>query len=191
MNSPQQKAPFVVFGPSKSGTTWLQKLLDTHPDVRCHFQLPMFRMLDVKQLFAQGHLVLNLNKNPFGGVFKDEQAGRDYFARQDFFTHIQLESGKKAEALKTQNKSSAQTIDQWRDNTIKATFNTLLYDTSEKKIFGNKAYTNLETFFRLYPEGKIINIVRDGRDVCVSRRFHTLRMTRTMPDLSTAATSAP
>ncbi len=168
--------PFVVFGPSKSGTTWLQKLLDSHPDVRCHFQLPMFGLDKNKSLFAKGNGVLNLNKSPFKGVFKTELEGQEYFARLTYFSQIQKDLQGLSAKLKAEKATDVDTIDFWHHNGLKAIFETLLYDNDQKKIFGNKAYTNLETFFRLYPAGKIINIIRDGRDVCVSRRFHTLRM---------------
>ncbi|MCB0640852.1 MAG: sulfotransferase, partial [Phaeodactylibacter sp.] len=34
--------PFVVFGAAKSGTTWLQRVINAHPDCHCHFQVPIF-----------------------------------------------------------------------------------------------------------------------------------------------------
>lgn len=169
--------PFIVFGPSKSGTTWLQKLLDSHPDVRCHFQLPIFS-LDIhhKWLFAKTKVTLNLNKSPFKGVFKDKGGAQAYFARQTYFHKIQFELRRVAEELKAKNSTAPEIIDDWYHEGLKALFETLLYDTDQKKIFGNKAYTDLELFFKVYPTGKVINIIRDGRDVCVSKRFHTFRM---------------
>ena len=35
------KVFFVVTGASKSGTTWLQKLIHSHPNAYCEFQYPI------------------------------------------------------------------------------------------------------------------------------------------------------
>lgn len=173
----KKAAPFIVFGPSKSGTTWLQKLLNSHPEIRCHFQLSLLPITVKHGLYADSKGVLNLNKSPFKGVFKDEETERNYFNRQEYLLALQEEIEQNTNRLKMGKSANEQAyLDQLRYDTLKGIFETFLYDDSNKKIFGNKAYTDLELLFNIYPDAKVVNIIRDGRDVCVSKRFHTLRM---------------
>jgi len=169
--------PFVVFGPSKSGTTWLQKLLDTHPDIRCHFQLSLLPITEKHGLYAKSKGVLNVNKSPFKGVFSDHEVENNYFNRQTYLLELQEEIEQNTNRLKIGRSAAEQAyIDELRHETLRGIFESFLYDDYSKKIFGNKAYTDLELLFNIYPDAKVVNIIRDGRDVCVSKRFHTLRM---------------
>jgi hypothetical protein len=74
---------------------------------------------------------------------------------------------------------SSETEDGLKDiyrRTIGGAIEAAIKDLPGKKIYGTKAYTNLGLFFDTFPNGKVVQIVRDGRDVCVSKRFHLLRM---------------
>lgn len=173
----KKAAPFIVVGPAKSGTTWLQKLLDTHPDIRCHFQLSLLPITVKHGLYAESKVVLNLNKSPFKGIFKNEEVEKNYFNQQEYLLALQEEIEEHTNRLKVGKSANEQAyLDQLRYNTLKGIFDTFLYDGSDKKFFGNKAYTDLELLFNIYPDAKIVTIIRDGRDVCVSKRFHTFRM---------------
>jgi len=173
----KKAAPFVVFGPSKSGTTWLQKLLDSHPDIRCHFQLTMLPLSPKHGLFAKAKGVFNQRKSPFKGVFENEEAERKYFNRQKYLGQLQKEIEQTTDRLKANKSATEQAdIDEFKYETLRGIFEAFLYDDTDKKIFGNKAYTDLGLLFKIYPDAKVVNIIRDGRDVCVSKRFHTLRM---------------
>ena len=85
--SNNSKIPFVVFGTSKSGTTWLQKLLDTHPDVRCFFQLPLFPFtLETSlQTRVPSFPVYIEHKDPFNGVFSNSSEQEEYWLKQGVF----------------------------------------------------------------------------------------------------------
>jgi len=173
----KRAAPFVVFGPSKSGTTWLQKLLNSHPDIRCHFQLSLLPISPEHGLFAKAKGVFNQNRSPFKGVFENEEAEKQYFNRQKYLIQLQKEIEQTTNQLKIGKSETEQAhINEFRYETLRGIFEAFLYDNSSKKIFGNKAYTDLGLLFKIYPDAKVVNIIRDGRDVCVSKRFHTLRM---------------
>ena len=70
-------APFVIVGSSKSGTTWLQKMLDLHPEIRCHFQRPIFP-LKRRDLFFPARVTLKTNTSPYGGLFREASEERQY-----------------------------------------------------------------------------------------------------------------
>ena len=177
MTKYKKAEPFVVFGPSKSGTTWLQKLLDSHPDIRCHFQLSLLPITTKHGLYAKAKGVFNQKKSPFKGVFENEEAEKKYFNRQKYLLQLQEEIEHTTNQLKVGKSDIEQAhIDEFRYETLRGIFEAFLYDNTDKKIYGNKAYTDLDLLFKIYPNSKVVNIIRDGRDVCVSKRFHTLRM---------------
>lgn len=173
----KKATPFIVFGPSKSGTTWLQKLLNSHPDICCHFQLSLLPITAKHGLYAKAKGVFNQNKSPFKGVFENEEAEKKYFNRQKYLLQLQEEIEQTTNQLKVGKSDSEQAhIDEFRYKTLRGIFEAFLYDNTDKNIYGNKAYTDLDLLFKIYPDAKVVNIIRDGRDVCVSKRFHTLRM---------------
>ncbi len=156
---------FVVFGPSKSGTTWLQKLLDSHSEIRCHFQLPILHLERSRKYFHKTKVVFNAGRSPFGGVFENEEKERKYFDQLNYFNGI----------LK-HLRGLGQGNEELMISTMRGYSKEFLIDEPDRKWYGTKSYTDLDLFFRTFPEGKVINIVRDGRDVCVSKRFHMYRV---------------
>ena len=168
-------APFVVTGASKSGTTWLQKILDTHPQIRCHFQLPIFPLRD-SRLFYPGKVVFKKQRSPFAGVFEENDGEAVYRAKLAYINGLKVFD--KSYALNITSDMNEAVQEQLRifHHRVQASIaETLLRDNDEKTFFGTKAYTDLEQLFVVFPKAKIIHIVRDGRDVCVSKRFHNIR----------------
>ncbi len=169
--------PFVVFGPSKSGTTWLQKSLDAHPDVRCHFQLPVFFFEDGgRQLAVRGGAVFSALRSPFRELFEGEEEAR-YWVRLRYFQQLRPLLEREVRELAARHVEAAHP-DLLRETlleTYRALAERFLQDVSGKKRYGTKATSDLDFFFELYPKGKVVGIVRDGRDVAVSKRFHMQR----------------
>lgn len=170
-------SPFVVFGASKSGTTWLQKILDLHPEVRCHFQLPVFPIYD-RSLWVKEILVYNEARSPFKDVFPSEIDEKIYFAKLRYIRGLNFLNKKYPEDVVKYSEDSV-VLDEIRKihkEILKTITVNLICDDPSKKIFGTKSYTDLGTLFWVFPDAKLIHIVRDGRDVVVSKRFHNFRV---------------
>ncbi len=170
-------SPFIVFGASKSGTTWLQKSLDAHPEVRCHFQLPVFFFKDGSRALARpGRAVFSKLESPFRELFEGEDEQR-YWVRLRYFQQLRpaLEQLKAAVGSRFPEAAHPAYLDEVLLETYRALGRHFLQDVPGKKCYGTKATTDLDFFFELYPRGKVIGIVRDGRDVAVSKRFHMQR----------------
>jgi len=155
-----KKDILFLAGVIKSGTTWLQLLVDAHPDIVCkgegHFATdiakPLLALLDgyntqVMQkggMLAGVHQVSNVdqNKKP------DSSHGSPNSILQ--YSHDQgLDLIRAAINLK---------FAQWDEN-------------NSAKVVGDKTPNNLynmDLLNDLFPQCKIIHIIRDGRDVAVS-----------------------
>lgn len=167
--------PFVVYGPSKSGTTWLQKILDSHPEVRCHFQMQLFPFLKENGVVAvPSDVVYSKLKSPFKGVFPDAKSEKEYWIRLRYFQNLRKILHAGAEDLKTQfsNPEEQAYVDHLINESYRAITPRFVIDDSEKQVFGLKSTTDLEFLFQVFPKAKVITIIRDGRDVVTSKRFH-------------------
>lgn len=169
-------SPFVVFGASKSGTTWLQKMLDLHPEIRCHFQLPIFPIRGANIWFnAPG--VYFVGKSPFKDVFPNKREEQLYFAYLEYLKKLNFTNKSFLEKIHNFGANDVRSrIEKLHAHILRIITVSILCDDSGKKIFGTKSYIDLETLFWVFPDAKLIHIVRDGRDVAVSKRFHYYRM---------------
>ncbi|NNE35599.1 MAG: hypothetical protein HKN13_10190 [Rhodothermales bacterium] len=180
-------SPFIVFGPSKSGTTWLQRMIDSHPEARCHFQLPVFAIpkgkhvlfpgSGRKKLFVDDTALTDGKSSPFRDVFETKTEETEYSARlsfvnsfREFFAQQTSETG-----LANSSGDTSQSAPELAHSIYRAAAEQLLKDVDGAKVYGTKSYTDLEFLFKLFPAARVVNIVRDGRDVAVSKRFHYLR----------------
>lgn len=133
---------FFVVGCQKSGTTWVQRLLDGHPNVRCHgegyFAAVLWPLLQqVAQAFNPRHKAGDL-----GGL--DDADVRALFAA--------------AVGLH---------FDRW------------IGQSPGIEVVGEKTPEHalcLPAINQTFPTSRIVHIIRDGRDVCVSGWFHNLRL---------------
>ena len=151
---------FFVCGAPKSGTTWLQRILDAHPQVACggeghfirRFSIPVSRVVnEYNQAMAAEAQQVYEGRPYYGPV---EQTEFDEVSRT--FILNRLRSLKPGPGVL------------WvGDKTPRYT-----------------AY--LKQLHRLFPQAPIINILRDPRDVVVSRMGHNSRAGR--PDAFVAGT---
>lgn len=141
--------PLFVCGSPKSGTTWLQKILDAHPAIACagegHFVerivAPMVRMLrDYNAKLGQVDERVYQGKAPYQPLEEGEVVA---LVRQ-MVTHLMLRQ-KPAAGV------------------------TWLGDKTPRYTEG------LRQLRLLFPGARIVHIIRDPRDVAVSRLFHAHR----------------
>jgi len=146
----RQKQIFFIGGAAKSGTTWLQVLLDQHPAISCngegHFPTYLIpRVIGAADEYNQD--IAWKNQTIFGELPGYPVLGED----QIFYLW--------ASAIALQLSAQA------KDPAI--------------RLIGEKTPDNVRFFALLagaFPTAKFIQIVRDGRDCAVSGWFHNLRV---------------
>lgn len=158
VNSVLERRIFFIAGAQKSGTTWLQRLLDAHPEILCsgegHFaDIVALQMRNVITKYGD---YLDL----VGTRVYDSRPYYHRPARNEFeFLVISL-----AACLWSQR------------------------DISEGiKCIGDKTPRNsahMEMLQNIFPACRFVHIVRDGRDVLVSRVMHAQRVSRMVQGLN-------
>ena len=139
---------FFVCGAPKSGTTWLQRILDAHPQVCCsgeghfvsRFTVPLARVVNSYNSGLARETEYVYEGNPY--YMRVSQAEFDALASSFVLQRMSA-------------RADAQT--RW---------------------VGDKTPTytrHLDQLHRMFPEAKIVHIVRDPRDVAVSRMGHSRR----------------
>ncbi len=165
---------FFMVGRGRSGTTWLQNTLNAHPEILCkgegRFFDREFRRDDYKDVEVRNapvaslynaireseYLRLWVERRPVWSRGREVEEHLDNLARLaiDYFLAEQLSrSGKRIVGDKTPFA--------WED--IMTDPDDLPGDDSP-----SRSAEVLEEIGRLYPEAKVIHVIRDGRDVAVS-----------------------
>jgi hypothetical protein len=147
---------FFVVGRAKSGTSWLMRILNSHPEILCRGEGRFF--------------------------------GRD-FIREDFKDQDRIQPSSlyraflEAEYLEAWIKRSVWTrgddVEEHVNNLTRLATNYFLTQKlakGSKRIVGDKSpFVNTEILKEtgeIYPEAKVIHIIRDGRDIAVSMVHH-------------------
>jgi hypothetical protein len=143
---------FFIGGAPKSGTTWLQYLLNAHPEVSCggegHFPNRLLPML-AKALQTYNTGINVKNRSIYG-----RRTGQPLFTDQHAYHLVTVAIGM---MLSRPEKPNA-------------------------RIVGDKTPDNVRHFAllaNLFPRAKFIHIVRDARDCAVSAWFHNQRLNPT------------
>ena len=142
---------FFACGAPKSGTTWLQRTLDAHPEICCsgegHF---------VRRFSAPVAKVVNAYNQSLTVEAEHVYEGSPYYGEISQSEFDELVRGFILQRLGARTDARTRWV-------------------------GDKtpSYTqHLDQLHRLFPEAKIIHIVRDPRDVAVSRVAHNQRAGR-------------
>jgi sulfotransferase family protein len=157
--SPAPATPvFFVVGNQKSGTTWLMRTLDAHPEILCKGEGRFFgatwRQRGLKQREVQ-RPASSLYNAILDAEYLKLWVERSVWSRSDnTYEHL--------------NNLTRMAITYFLEGELLK---------SGKRIVGDKSPLltpdTLHEISEIYPEAKVLHIVRDGRDVTVSALYHS------------------
>jgi hypothetical protein len=170
-----QKVPiFFVLGRQKSGTTWLMRLLNQHPEILCRGEGKFFgrhaRDERVEEFLKGCKDLSNLPGTvpppvPLYGALANDEYLR-YWTHLSFWTR----QGDAEEYLK-----------RFTRLVVTEVLTEKLAGTN-KRMVGDKTPIHDNEVVReiaeILPEAKVVHIIRDGRDVAVSQMHHIWNRTR-------------
>jgi hypothetical protein len=153
---------FFVVGQGKSGTTWIRNALNCHPEILCRGE---------GRFFERGFVQVAPLEDLSIGWLKSVQPTSLYGAISS------------SEHLRTWIERSVWTdgedVDEHLGNLQRLAVNYFLtqrLSKTGKKIVGDKTTFSrgevIEEIGALYPEARVIHVIRDGRDVAVSMIHH-------------------
>ena len=145
------KQLFFVCGAIKSGTTWLQLMLDAHPEITCRGEghLVNYLLPSLGKALQKYNKEIRLKNN---SIFK-EIKGFPRFGTPHHFALFQSAVG----------------------------LLLAHYDRENIRFIGEKTPDNvlyLPSLGRLFPNAQFLHVIRDGRDCAVSGWFHNLRISK-------------
>jgi hypothetical protein len=132
---------FFIFGHARSGTTLLARLVRVHPQVHCNWQA---------HFFSRPPLL--------SGLADSEEAG-DWLARR---------SNRWNRGRDLTPAALRAMADFILERDARAAGKSIVGDKSPNVLTNGRAIHEMR---RLYPDGRVIYIVRDGRDTLISHRF--------------------
>lgn len=151
--------PVFIVGAPRSGTTLLQYMLKSHPEIslptgESHFFIPFYQRRS-----EFGNLK---NKDNLKALLDEIYQAKKHFFDDDFHG-IRFDSEILADRLHAMEVSTVQ-------DTISALFQ-LNAQAEGKKYWGEKTpyyILHLSTIMEMFPDARIVHIVRDGRDCALS-----------------------
>jgi hypothetical protein len=138
-------APFFAVGHGRSGTTWLERILNTHPEVLCKGS---------GMWFGRNINLYEGRKTLYAALAGSETLRTWHGMQPNYWSTASFEEDVPGMVRAV--------IDHVMRTELAA---------SGKRIAGDRTphyVSNLDEIHTLYPEAKIIHIIRDGRDVAVS-----------------------
>ena len=161
---------FFVVGQQKSGTTWLMRMLDAHPEVLCKGEGRFFgaewRQRSLKDADVRRPA------SSFYNALLDAEYLRIWVERSVW--------------------SSDDPTDEHLDNLTRLAVDYFLKNElvkTGKKMVGDKSPLldpgTIKEISRIYPEAKVIHIIRDGRDAAVSAAYHARNFSLAKKDTGT------
>ena len=132
---------FFVFGHARSGTTLLARLLRVHPEVYCNWQAHFF------------------TRKPFLESLVSSPEAREWLSRRS----NRWNRGEDFSPLAIRAVS-----DFMLEREARREGKTIVGDKSPNSLVDGEA---VKQMYAVYPDGRLIYIVRDGRDTAISHRF--------------------
>jgi hypothetical protein len=154
---------FFVVGQQKSGTTWLMRTLDAHPEILCRGEGRFFGDWRQKSLVRQ-----NVQRPPSSLLYamRDAEYLRHWIERSVWSRNDPAD-----EHLTNLTRMA---VDYFLEGELLK---------SGKKMVGDKSPLltpeTIEEISSIYPDARVIHIIRDGRDAAVSAAYHSQNFGRT------------
>ncbi|MBA4419971.1 MAG: hypothetical protein C0391_02375 [Anaerolinea sp.] len=136
-----QREKFFIFGHARSGTTLLARLVRLHPEVHCNWQA---------HFFTRKPFLKSLVVDPEVETWLSHHSNR--WNRGRDLSPVVLRAAADYILERDAHKAGKRIVG----------------DKSPSSIFHGLAVRNMAA---VYPDGRLINIVRDGRDAALSHRF--------------------
>ena len=148
---------FFVVGYQKSGTTWLMRMLDAHPEILCRGEGRFFGA------WRQKSLVRSEALRPPSSLL--------YAMRDAEYLRLWIER-----SVWSRNDSAEEHLDNLARIAVDYFLLGELAKTG-KRLVGDKSPLltpeTVEEISRVYPEARVVHIIRDGRDAAVSAAHHS------------------
>lgn len=138
-----QREKFFIFGHARSGTTLLARLVRLHPEVHCNWQA---------HFFTRKPFLKSLVVDPEVETWLSHHSNR--WNRGRDLSPVVLRAAADFILERDAHKASKRIVG----------------DKSPSSMFHGLAVRNMAA---VYPDGRLINIVRDGRDTALSHRFQS------------------
>ena len=152
--------PFFIVGEMRSGTSWLRRTLSAHPEIVCDHE---------GSFFGRGYSreEIPVYTGPVSSLTRALAVSKELKVWHGLAWNQWTDDYE--EDLRNLNRLS---IDYFLAKAVART---------GKRIVGDKSpqhTANLDEMYEIYPDARIIHIVRDGRDVAVSAMHHWWRLTK-------------
>ncbi len=153
---------FLV-GHGKSGTTWLHMLFFHHPNVAAVAERRLFEHPDQNEALFD--------------AFLDDEAFQSWFQSSSFGIRAPEQTGVRYELMRLMSDYLLYRALAMRKTAKGFERREPITHFSEKIALNTEqdARVTIDTLKKLYPDAKIVHIVRDPRDVAVSAMFHSYR----------------
>ncbi len=149
---------FFVVGNQKSGTTWLMRMLDAHPEILCRGEGRFFGAS-----WRQKSLIQKDTRRPPSSLYNAVLDAE--------YLKLWVER-----SVWSRNDSAAEHLDNLTRMAIDYFLEGELLKSGKRAVGDKSPLLTPETIHEIstiYPEAKVIHILRDGRDVAVSAAYHT------------------
>jgi glycosyltransferase involved in cell wall biosynthesis len=151
-----RRTTFFVVGEMKSGTSWVMWMLDSHPEIFCSGEGCFFGRDQVME-------DIPVISEPTPSLRNGLQSSEGLSIWRSFMWNYWAKQGDAEEDLRNLTRLA---IDYY-----------MLQGSarSGKRIVGDKSplhTDHVDEIFELYPDAKVVHVVRDGRDVAVSLMHH-------------------
>jgi len=167
---PKHTVLLFITGSMKSGTTWLMNALDAHPDICCKGEMHPVEQIDVDALPRPNPTLESLSLN-LGSL-------REWFMAENNAWSLPFRAGgMREQVFRDMERDFVRFMFEWTIHRYLTTVSDRIPRVIGDKTPSHSSFTarKLSYYFNNY-NTHIVHLVRDPRDVAVSRWFFTRRL---------------